>query len=176
MKKTILVLALAMVSAFAGFAQGVVKIGYTDVNYVLSLMPEAKQIDQQLKEHEKQLANQVQAKMQEFQAKVAQFQQEAPNMIPEVRADKEKELQGLQVSIQEFQQNAQVSLQKKQLELLQPVYDKIQNAINTVAKDNGYTYVFSSNVEGLPVLLYAEDKDNISDLVLKNLGVTPPTE
>jgi outer membrane protein len=97
-------------------------------------------------------------------------------MIPEVRADKERELQGLQQSIQKFQQDAQVSLQRKSSELVSPVFKTIQDAIDKVAKDNGYTHIFNSGQPdvGLNILLYARDEDDISNLVLKELGITPP--
>jgi outer membrane protein len=69
-----------------------------------------------------------------------------------------------------------MSLQRKSGELLEPVFEKIQNAIDAVAKANGYTHVFNSGQPeaGLNILLYARDEDNISDLVLKQLGITPP--
>jgi outer membrane protein len=89
-------------------------------------------------------------------------------MAEPVKADKQKELQDLQARIQEFQQNAESSLQKKQQALLQPIYQLIQQNIKIVADENGYTYVFNADT-----LLHAPEGDNISDLVLKKLGVTP---
>ena len=99
-------------------------------------------------------------------------------MIPEVRADKQQEFQNLQQSIQKFEQDAQASLQKKQADLLQPAYDKIQKAIDEVAKSNGYTHILNSGQPemGLFILLYAADEFNVSNLVLKQLGITPPAE
>jgi len=153
-----------------------VKIGYTNAEFILSNMPEAKQIESQLKDHEAQLSKQLEAKSKDFQIKVDEYRRNMENMIPEVRADKEQELQTQQQSIQKFQQDAQVSLQRKQAELLQPVFDKIQLAIDAVAKANGYTHILNSGQPdaGLNIILYARDEDNISDLVLKQLGITPP--
>lgn len=173
-----------LIFIFAFFAAAVsvqaqdasIKIGYTNAEYILSNMPEAKQIETELKSYEQQLMNQLQAKSSDFDKKVQEYQQTAENMIPEVRADKERELQTLQASIQKFQQDAQTSLQKKQGELLQPAFDKIQVAIDEVAKSNGYSHVFNSGQPevGLNILLYAREEDNISDLVFKQLGIEPP--
>jgi len=164
----------AAVSAYAQDAG--IKIGYTNAEYILSNMPEAKQIETELKSYEQQLMNQLQAKSADFDKKVQEYQQTAENMIPEVRADKENELQNLQKSIQKFQQDAQASLQKKQGELLQPAFDKIQKAIDEVAKSNGYSHILNSGQPevGLNILLYAREEDNISDLVFKQLGIEPP--
>jgi outer membrane protein len=152
------------------------KIGYTNTDYILSLMPEAKVINTELSSYQKQLDTQLQSKMQEFQDKLSDYQQKAGSgqMIPEVMRDKEAELNTLRQSIEKFQQDANESIQKKQAELLQPAYDKIQNSINIVAKENGYSHVFSSDAGVYPVLLYVRDQDNITDLILKNMGIEPP--
>ena len=171
-----LVLAFLVAAVSAEAQVSGIKIGYTNAEFILSNMPEAKQIESELKVHEQQLSTQLEAKSKDFQAKVAEYQRNAENMIPEVRADKEQELQGMQQSIQKFQQDAQASLGRKQAELLQPVFDKIQVAIDAVAKANGYTHILNSGQPdvGLNIILYARDEDNISDLVLKQLGITPP--
>ncbi|BDD11106.1 outer membrane protein 26 [Fulvitalea axinellae] len=173
MKKTILFVLFALVATVGVNAQSVVKIGYTNVDVVMAQLPDAKTIDQKLSEHNKQLQTQLQAKVEDYKKKVAAFQKQAPQMIDAVRADKAKELQNLEASIQQFQQNGQISIQKKQAELVQPLLDKVQASINKVAKANGYTYVLSEAVGSLPVLLYADKQGNITDLVLKDLGVTP---
>lgn len=177
MKKRWIFILAFIVTAMTVQAQDIpLKIGYTNAGFILGNMPESKEIESQLKEHEQQLTKQLEAKSKDFQTKVQEYQRNMENMIPEVRADKEQELQGLQQSIQKFQQDAQASLARKENELLQPVFDKIQKAIDEVAKANGYTHVFNSGQPeaGLNILLYARDQDNISDLVLKQLGITPP--
>ena len=172
----IFILAFLVAAVSAKAQDGGLKIGYTNAEYILSNMPEAKQIEADLKDYEQQLSTQLESKSKDFQAKYAEYQRTAENMIPEVRADKEQELQGLQNSIQKFQQDAQISLQRKSGELLQPAFDKIQKAIDAVAKANGYSHVFNSGQPeaGLNILLYAREEDNISDLVLKQLGIEPP--
>lgn len=175
MRKSIAILTLIVASlSFAQAQNAALKIGYTNIDYILSMMPESKQIEADYTAYEKQLTNQLQAKVQDFQTKGAEYQQNYDKMIPEVRADKENELRNLQTSIEKFQRDADASLQKKRADLLNPAYEKIQLAIDDVAKENGFTHVFSSDIGGMPVLLYAADSDDISDLVLKKLGVTVP--
>lgn len=152
------------------------KIGYTNAEYILSLLPEAKQIEADLKAYESQLQNQLQAKYEEFQAKAADYQQNAASMIEAVRADRERELQGLQENIQKFQQDAETSLLKKRNQLLQPAVEKVGNAIKEVSEENGYTHVFSSGAAGLDVLLYANEDYNVTNLILAKLGIDPPAD
>lgn len=157
------------------FAQSPVKIGYTNVDYVLSQMPESKQIEADLKAYSNQLEAQLKSKYQEFETKGQAYQKGAATMTDVVKADKEKELMSLRTSIEEFQKNADASLQKKQQSLMEPALDKLQKAIDDVAKENGYTYVFNSDAGfgTTPVLLHGPEDGNISDLVLKKMGVTP---
>jgi outer membrane protein len=150
------------------------KIGYADWEYIYSQLPDSKQIDADMKTHSSQLENQLKAKYQEFQAKAATFKA-MPSTTPEaIRNDKEAELSQLQESIQKFQQDAQASLQKKNGELMDPVFKKVAKAIEQVAKENAYTFIISSQiVGGGDILLYQDETYNISTLVLKKLGVTP---
>ncbi|MBC7448628.1 MAG: OmpH family outer membrane protein [Hymenobacteraceae bacterium] len=173
MKKTLmLAAALLLAASTASVAQ---KIGYTNVDYVLSQMPESKQIEADLKAYSGQLEAQLKSKTAEFQTKLEAYQKGGATMTELVKADKEKELQSLQSSIQDFQKSADQSLQQKQQQLLKPALDKLQKTIDDVAKENGYSYVLNSDAGygTTPVLLHAPEDANISDLVLKKMGVTP---
>ncbi|OUJ73702.1 OmpH family outer membrane protein [Hymenobacter crusticola] len=164
--------ALTFATSTAALAQAPLKIGYTSVEYVLSQMPESKQIESQLKTYSGQLENQLKSKYSDYQAKAEAYQKGAAAMTEVVRADKEKELTGLQTSIQEFQRSADQSLQQKQQALLKPALDKLQKTIDQVADENGYTYVLNSDGAS-PVLLHGPKDGDISDLVLKKMGITP---
>lgn len=157
-------------------AQTDLKIGYTNVEYILSLMPEAKQIQQELQDYQTQLRSQIQVKVEEFQRRAGEYQQNAGSMSEVARQAEERELQSMQTNLQQFQQEAENSMQKKQIDLLQPAYAKIEKAIKEVRTEAGYTHIFSSDIGGSPILLDAREEDNISDLVLKKLGITPPAE
>lgn len=153
-------------------AQAPLKIAYTSVQYVLAQMPESKQIESELKTYNSQLEAQLKSKYQDYQAKGEAYQKGAATMTDVVKADKEKELQGLQQSIQEFQRSAEQSLQQKQQGLLKPALEKLQKNIDAVAEENGYTYVLNSDGES-PLLLHGPKDGDISDLILKKMGITP---
>lgn len=172
--RTLFVLMFCAVAVGAQ-AQETQKIGYADWQYIFSQLPEMKQIETELKTHGTQLENQLKAKSQEFEAKVKTYQSMPATTPDAIKADKERELQGLQESIQKFQQDAQTSLGNKQTALMEPVFKKVGKAIEDVAKENGYTFIINpqSINTGDDILLYSDEKYNISNLVLKKLGVTP---
>lgn len=149
------------------------KIGYADVEYILSQMPEARQVESELQAHSQQLQNQLQAKVKEYQNKVQAYQQNAPTMVDAVRQDTEQELAQIEQNIQQFQQQAQRSIETKRNTLMEPLYTKLGNAIETVAKANNYTHVLNGQLGGVDIVLYAVEEYDISDIVLKELGVTP---
>jgi outer membrane protein len=168
--------ALLVVGSFfapAAHAQAPLKIGYTSVEYVLSQMPERKQIESDLKTYSSQLEAQMKSKQTDFQTKLDAYQKGGTTMTAVVKADKEKELQGLQQGLQEFQSTAQQSLQQKQQSLLSPALDKIQKTIDQVATENGYTYVLNSDAGSSPILLHGPKDGDISDVILKKMGITP---
>ena len=177
MKKFFLMAVMGLFAAVTQLnAQEAIKIGYTDIDYILSALPEAKQIESELNDYGNQLQTQLQTKMTDFDAKMKDYQKNSQTWLPEIRADKEQELQQLQQSIQKFQQDAENSLQKKQVQLLQPVYKKIQDAIDEVRKENGYTFIFSVGLGNVSILLSADEQYDVSDLVFAKLGVQPPAD
>jgi outer membrane protein len=172
---TFAAVALAAASFFApsAQAQAPLKIGFTSVEYVLSQMPESKQIESDLKAYGTQLEAQLKSKTTDYQTKVEAYQKGQGTMTAVVKADTEKELTRLGQSIQEFQQTAQQSMQQKQQTLLRPVLDKIQKNIDAVANDNGYTYILNSDSGSNPILLHGPKDGDVSDIILKKMGITP---
>jgi outer membrane protein len=173
MRKLVLFAMLGMV-AFVSHAQTPpTKVGSVDVDYVLNQMPEAKQMEADLKSLQTQLKAQIDTKYQDFQKKLADYNANLNTMIDAVRANTERELQQMQQNIEKLQQDAQTTVQNKQTQLMGPLYKKVGEAIAAVAKENGYTFILTQQIGGLDVLLYSDDKMDVSDLVLKKLGVTP---
>ncbi|MCG8387666.1 MAG: OmpH family outer membrane protein [Cytophagales bacterium] len=171
-KSLLAVLAFSLVGV-CGYSQATMKIGYADVDYILSQMPESKEVESQLQTTNTQLQNQLQAKVQEYQQKLQAYNAGAATMLDAVRKEKETELAQLEQRIQKFQQDAQGSLQKKTAELMEPLYTKVGNNIEAVAKEEGYTHILNGQVGGIDVVLYADEKFDISDAVLKKMGITP---
>ncbi len=176
MRIKLVVTALALLGSLTMNAQTSVKIGWTNIDHILQNLPEFKDIQTKLTTERSQYEKLFNEKLAEAQKLGEDYQKNAATMSDVIRRDKEKVLQNKQQELQELQQNAEAALQTKQQELLAPVMDKIQTAIDGVAKENGYTYILNSDAGygTTPVLLVAPDSDNITELVFKKLGVTLP--
>lgn len=175
MKVKVILSAVALICAgFAAQAQEL-KIGYTNVEFIMDLMPEMEQIGADLQDYQTQLNTNLDTKAADFQRQVQTYQQAAATMTDDARAAKEAELTKLQEDIQRYQQDAQVSYQRKLQELLEPVQTKVINAINAVAAENNYTHIFAETAGQAPILLYTKEQDKFTELVLAKLGLEMPT-
>ena len=81
---------------------------------------------------------------------------------------KAKEINDLEQRIQDFQDSAQQSLQKKKEEIYTPIIKKAEDAIKGIAKEKGYSYIFDTSVG---VVLFAQESDDILPQVKTKLGL-----
>lgn len=172
MKKIVLLFVLGLVTVWSP-AQTSTKIGFADVEYIFSQMPEAKQIEAELQTLQTQLKKQYDGKVAEFQNKLKEYQAFGNTVPDAVRQNTERELQQLQQNIQKLEQDSQENLQRKQVQLMEPVYTKVGKAIEEVAKEQNFNMIVNNQISGLDVVLYADERSDISDFVLKKMGVTP---
>jgi outer membrane protein len=177
MKVKVILSAIALFCVgFVAQAQQDIKIGYTNVELLMDLMPEMEQIGADIQDYQAQLQTNIQTKAQTFERQVQAYQQAAQTMTEDARSAKEQELRSLQQELQKFEQDAQVSYQRKLQELLEPVQQKVFNAINSVAAENNYTHVFSEAAGNSPILLYTKDDDKFTEMVLAKLGIQLPAQ
>jgi len=165
-----LVIALLLVVATIGVTNAQVKnkFGHINSQELLEVMPEKATADQQIEEFGKQLQKQLQTMMAERETKVNDYMENEATMSEIIAQTKAEEIQMLDQRIQAFQQNAQQSLAKKEGEAYQPILDKARKAIEEVAKENGFTYIFDVSAG---TLLYQPESDDILSLVKTKLGI-----
>jgi len=99
-----------------------------------------------------------------LQNTATKYQNEAGTQTEDENKRRKEELDKMQVSLAEFQQQSQYNIEKAQFEKLQPVQKQVRDAVNKVAKTLGYDYVFD-----LSALIVANGKD-ITAEVKKELG------
>jgi outer membrane protein len=149
-------------------AQGSHKFGHINSTQLLSLMPETKNADSSLQKFGQSLENQLKTMTGEYQGKISDFKSKEASMAEPIRDAKLKEISDLEERIQTFQESAQSSMQKKKEELYTPILKKAEEAINAVAKDNKYSYIFDTSAG---TLLFAQESDDILSLVKTKLGL-----
>ena len=144
------------------------KFGYIDSQELLMLMPERKTAEIEVQEFAKSLEAQLGSMTAEYQQSVQEYQANESTYTDLVKQDKVAEITSLEQRIQAFQQNAQQSLQAKEQELLEPILAKARKAIEDVATEGDYTYIFDKSIGSI---LYAKESENVLSLVKKKLGL-----
>jgi len=148
------------------------KFGYVDSNAILESMPKVKEAESNLDALNKQLQAKGQKMMEDFQAKYEELQRkvQAGEITPKDQDAQSAALEEQRGKIVQFDQDMQNQMQQKRDTLLAPILAEVRNAITSVAKDNGYTYVFDGS-PGIGVLLYADETTNLTAQVRAKLGL-----
>ena len=120
------------------------KLAYINMQELIVAMPEYDSASSKLQRTYKTMEKELEQLNVERNRKLDDYLKNRDNLTEFVRNAREEELNILGQRIQQFQQGAQESLQREEEKLLQPVYEKANKAIETVAKEKGIDYVYNS--------------------------------
>jgi outer membrane protein len=131
-----LMIALPMTATFAQS-----KIAHIDTQKLISEMPEVIAAQKQIQALEKTYANDIENSIKEYTAKAQAYEAEARNQTDIVNQARQNEMQSMQQNIQTYRETATQDLQKKQTEMMRPLYEK-------VAAAQGFEYVLDASAGG----------------------------
>ena len=168
MKKIGLVLSVLLFAASANFCQ--LKIGYVDSDTIMKQLPDAqdnqKKLDALIKEWQEELN-----KMEkDWKDKYDDYEKRKLILSEQKRVEIEKQLVDMENATSKFRQDkfgVRGELFQKQEELMKPIQNRIFNAIQEVAKENDYDFIFDRS--GDIIFLYAKEQYDVTNLVLKKL-------
>jgi outer membrane protein len=161
-----LVLSLALATTEC-FSQ---KFGYCNSMELLSQLPEVKAADSDLQAFQTQLTKKGQERVKALQDAAAELQrkQEQGTISPKDYETQSLKLEEEKNSIAKYQQEVYEKLAQKREELYKPLLDKVNKAMEDVAKENGFNLVFDSSTQ---VLLYAHESLDVTKMVKTKLGI-----
>lgn len=170
MKKILTIVAVVMglmMGANSTMAQGAGKIGYISLQELIPSMPEYKKADSSLNDYQSALGQNFEDMKREYYEKDSALNSKDTLKLTKAQLEiKRREVSELLVKLQGWQQQAQQLYQQKQQELIAPIQKKAVDAVNQVAKENGYTYVLTKEA-----LLVSPPAEDILPLVKKKLGI-----
>lgn len=170
LNKAHLTLLAAMFFAVALSAQTTFKYGHMNLGNLVEQLPDVKAAEAQLKIFADKLTAIDDSLTKSFQAdyeRLAKAYQAGE--LPAIEAQKQQDiLKKRQEVIQAFEESANKQVTDKRSELLKPILDKVQEAVNMVAKESGYAMVFDTSSGAA---LYALETEDITPLVKKKLGL-----
>ncbi|MFD0933429.1 OmpH family outer membrane protein [Psychroflexus salinarum] len=163
--KHIICIAL-LIFSLSSFAQ--TKVGTVNNEYILSQMPEIKDVEEKLKVYSAKLDSTIQEKYTAYREVVAEYnEKDQEGMNDVMKKIKQKEIIDLEEDLKKLQQNSSQMLQLQQDEYLRPLYNKIGTAIEAIVKEEGFTQIFDENNS----IIYIDPKFDITLKVLKKLGI-----
>ncbi len=144
------------------------KFGYINSAAVLAELPEVQQMRSNLEGLQKQLQKKGQQMLADYQTKQqeAAAKQQAGTLAPVEEKQVLEDLQKKEQEIMKFEQEMQQKLGSKEQELLNPILERVNNAIQSVAKDNSFQFIFDTSSG---VLLYADESQDITAMVKAKL-------
>ncbi|OYQ37448.1 hypothetical protein CHU92_08195 [Flavobacterium cyanobacteriorum] len=143
------------------------KVAHINLTELMQDMPEMKAAQTQLEKIGKTYDNDYRTMVQEYQNKLKKYGDEEATVTTAVNESRTKEVQDMAQRIQQFQQTANKELDQKRIDILKPIMEKANAAIQKVAKAKGYQYVLDSTVGG--GVLFADGPNLLAD-VKKELG------
>lgn len=166
MKKFIaILLGVGLISiTLTSFSQPTLKIGHVNINEIMAALPERDSAQVLLDKETKEVESTYEEMQVIYNKLVDDYQKVQSTLTELVKRAKESEIVDTQKRLQEFEQNASKTLQQRNFDLVQPIYNKIIKAIEKVATENGFTYIL--DVSKGSVVFISKDSQNINQMVL----------
>ena len=170
--KRIFVLSMFLVLLCSVHASAQVKIAYFNSEAIMKQLPDAQDAQKQLDQFVADWQQELNKMQDEWKKKFDEYDKRKLIMTEQRRADTERELREMDQKIVDYRtlkfgQNGE--LFNKQNELMKPVQDRVFKAVQDVAREDGYDYVFDKS--GDILLMYANEKYDLTLKVFARLKV-----
>jgi len=170
--KKILIFVMFILLLCAVQTSAQVKIGYFNSEAIMKQLPDAQDAQRQLDQFVADWQQELNKMQDEWKKKFDDYDKRKLIMTEQRRADAERELREMDQKIvdfrtQKFGQNGE--LFNKQNELMKPVQDRVFKAVQDMAREDGYDYVFDKS--GDILLMYANEKYDLTQKVFAKLKV-----
>lgn len=173
MKKFLILLVLSILWGSAGWAQ---KIGYTDMEFITSKMPEYQLAQTEMKKFSDKWASEIRDKFAEIDRMQRAYMAEEILLTEDLKRKRQSEIKEKELEAGEY--NSKIFgmeglLFQKKKELMKPVMEKVQRAVTKVCAQRRLDFMFdkSSDIG----MLYTNPKHDYSDYVMEELGIDPKT-
>lgn len=167
MKFTVYTLLLSCIS-LSTTGQSNSNMGHINMNEILQALPEADSARAVIQKESEDMESVYEEMQVTYNNLVNDYQNGLAGFTDLQRKAKEDEIIDKQKRLQEFEQNANVTLQQRNLELMQPIYTKINKAIAKIAGREGIDYVL--DLSNGAVVFTSEQSRNISQEVIDEIN------
>lgn len=162
---------ISLVLIFISFSTFGQKYGYVDTEYILDNIPEFQDAQDELDDMSERWQKEIEQKYTQVEEMYKKYQAEAVLLPDDIKRKREDEIIAKEQEVKELQKKyfgPEGELFSKRQELVQPIQEKVYNAIESIATTRNYAFVFDK--AGGMTLLWVNPKFDISDDVLDEVG------
>lgn len=152
-------------------AQQRIRIGYIDMDYILSHVPEYQEASRQLDQKAADWKDEIEQNKQRIEDMRKALNNQRPLLTKELIEDREDDIKFEEEQLLAYQQQRfgpDGDLMHQQLQLVQPVQDQVFNAVQEIADTRNYDFIFDKSSEA--VALFAKEQHDVSDQVLRRIS------
>ena len=143
------------------------KVGTVDVNFILGNMPELSNVQKTVDLYGNQLDADLAKKTKKYDTLINAYKAGIESFTPEQLQEKQNEIVALENDINVFRQNGAKLMALKRDDALRPLYQKIGQAVEKIAKAGGYTQILQTSAN----MAYLDKQYDITLAVIKELGI-----
>jgi outer membrane protein len=146
------------------------KYGHLNTGNILESLPAVSIADSTLSVYQREFKMKEDEMIAEFEKEYLEFVKKAnAGELPKVVIEKKQlEFQQKEQTVIDYQREVQQKMTEKRKELLDPILKGLQEAVNKIAQDNGYTYIFDISTGAF---LFASESEDIEPLVRILMGI-----
>ena len=165
-----LLLILLMAAPLSLFAQ---KFAHFDYTSVMQNLPEYKAVSTELETLYKKYQTELESMKKELQTKAEKYAKEDTDSTPDnIKERHNQELQDMYQRLQQAQEDNTQAFQKAQETKMQPVTQKVLDAVNAVAKEGQYVYVMDKNAsQAAGIIINEAISTDITAQIKAKLGI-----
>lgn len=171
MRKSILIGLVAFLFTVSAQAQQTVRIGYVDMDYILQNVPEYQEATSQLDRNVQKWKSEIEKEEKRIESMRKDLENERALLTSELIEDREEDIRFEEQQLRDYQQKRfgpDGDLMRQKLQLVQPVQDQVFIAVQEIADNRAYDFIFDKSAD--VVMLYASDRFDISDQVLRSIN------
>lgn len=153
------------------------KFACFDYTSIMQAMPETKAAQTELEALSKKYQDELTSMQTELKTKGEKYQKEDTDATPaNIKERHNQELQEMYQRLQQAYQDNDQALQKAQQEKMQPIAQKVMNAVTAVAQEGGYVYIIDKTAAQASGIFINETlSTDVTSTIMKKLGVTAAT-
>ena len=173
MKTKVLLILMGVLFSSYTFAQRGVRIAYVDMEYILENVEEYRDASTQLEAKAQKWKIEIEQKQSIVEQMKNDLMAEKVLLTDQLIAEREEDIQVLEKEMLEYQQDrfgpqGDLVLQKRSL--IQPIQDQVFNEVQKLGTNKKYDFIFDKSAD--VVMLYSQNRHDISDLVLRGIART----